>query len=373
MPNSTGKPRWGKPPWAIDFRPPKRPLPEEAEYAVVGGGFTGLAAAAWLRRQEPHKTVALFESGSVGAGSSGYTGGLALPETASGDLPGLGDVLAGYAETLVELGVDGDLQLPGAWELGRTATLPDSPISWTDSGQLRAVRQVHGGTIDPGKVVSGLAQAADRLGAVVFENTAVTSVTFESPLRLDVGGGTLRAHHLLFATNAMSLELSGLGGLAEPKFTLAVATEPLTPAQLEAVGLASGSPFYTIDFPYLWGRLLPTKGVIFGSGLVHLSDWRELSILDISTGQAAELIARLERRVHGLHPALHNVQFTHRWGGPILIAEGWQPIFMQHPKSSRAIVLGAYSGHGVALSVYLGRWAAEAMLGRRNLPRWDTP
>jgi len=373
MPNSSPKPRWGKPPWTIDFHPPKRSLPEETDFAVVGGGFTGLAAAAWLRRQEPHKTVALFEAGCVGAGSSGYTGGLALPETASGDLPGLGDVLGGYADTLEELGVDGDLQLPGAWELGRTATLPDSPISWSDSGQLRAVRQVHGGTIDPGKVVSGLAQAADRLGALVFENAAVTSVTFESPLRLDVGGSTVRAHHVLFATNAMSLELSRLGGLAEPKFTLAIATEPLTPAQLEAVGLASGRPFYTIDFPYLWGRLLPTKGVIFGSGLVHLSDWRELSNQDISVGQAAELIARLERRVHGLHPALANVQFTHRWGGPILIAEEWQPIFMQHPQSSRAIVLGAYSGHGVALSVYLGRWAAETMLGRRDLPRWDTP
>jgi glycine/D-amino acid oxidase-like deaminating enzyme len=207
----------------------------------------------------------------------------------------------------------------------------------------------------------------------VFENAAATSLAFESPLRLDVSGSTVRAHRILFATNAMSLELSGLGGLAEPKFTLAVATEPLTVAQLDVVGLASERPFYTIDFPYLWGRLLPTKGVIFGSGLVHLSDWRELYNQDISMGQAAELIARLERRVHGLHPALANVQFTHRWGGPILIAEGWRPIFMQHPQSSHAIVLGAYSGHGVALSVYLGRWAAETMLGRRGLPCWDTP
>jgi glycine/D-amino acid oxidase-like deaminating enzyme len=35
------------------------------------------------------------------------------------------------------------------------------------------------------------------------------------------------------------------------------------------------------------------------------------------------------------------------------------------------IVLGAYSGHGVALSVYLGAWAAEAMLGKKDLPRWE--
>jgi hypothetical protein len=34
------------------------------------------------------------------------------------------------------------------------------------------------------------------------------------------------------------------------------------------------------------------------------------------------------------------------------------------------ITLGAYAGQGVTLSVYLGRWAAEAMLGLRQLPNW---
>ena len=103
---------------------------------------------------------------------------------------------------------------------------------------------------------------------------------------------------------------------------------------------------------------------------MHLNDWRELFDIDVETGEAAELIASLERRVSDLHPVLKDVRVTHRWGGPILIADKWQPVFMRHPKSKDAIVLGAYSGHGVALSVYLGCWAAEAMLGRRELPEW---
>lgn len=346
-------------------------MPEQVDFAVVGGGFTGLAAAAWLRRLDPNKAVALFESARVGAGSSGYTGGLALPESSAGDLPGLGDVLAGYAETLQQLEVDADLQLPGAWELGRTGTLPDSPISWTDSGNLRAVRLSPGGTINPGKVVGGLAHAAQNAGALVFENAPVTNIAFESPMRLEVCGQVVRAQRVLLATNAMSLELSGLARRAQPMFTLVVATEPLSPAKLEALGLSSGRPFYTIDFPYLWGRLLPNDGVLFGGGLVRLNDWRELADQDIISGQAAELIARLESRVHGLHPALAGVAITHRWGGPMLVGEEWQPVFMRHPQSPRAIVIGAFSGHGVALSVYLGRWAAEAMLDRRDLPKWD--
>ena len=131
----------------------------------------------------------------------------------------------------------------------------------------------------------------------------------------------------------MSLELSDLARQGQTKFTLAVATEPLDTIQLESLGLADEKPFYTIDFPYLWGRTLRTEGVIFGGGLVHLKDWRELADLDIGSGQAAELIARLEARVRALHPVLQNVRFTHRWGGPILIANEWRPVFAQHPRS----------------------------------------
>jgi glycine/D-amino acid oxidase-like deaminating enzyme len=362
--------RWGEPPWRIDFRPTPRPIPEEVDFAVVGGGFTGLSTAAWLRRLEPLKSVALFEAGSLGAGSSGYTGGITLAETAAGDLPGLGDVLAGFSDILKELAVDCDLTLPGVWELGRSAGLPDSPISWTDSTELHAILLVPGGTVDPGKLVTGLARAAQALGVQIFENARVENADIHEPLALNVRGGVVRAQTVLLATNAMSLELNGLVRRAQPQFTLAVATEPLTSEQRAALGLESGRSFYTVDFPYLWGRQGVTGGVIFGSGLVHLSDWRELDNLDIASGEAAELIAKLERRVRGLHHVLRRVKFTHRWGGPILITDQWRPVFAQHPRSPRILVLGGYCGHGVALSVYLGRWAAEAMLGRRALPDW---
>ena len=147
----------------------------------------------------------------------------------------------------------------------------------------------------------------------------------------------------------------------------------MTNAQIEALGLADGKPFYTIDFPYLWGRRLRTGGVVFGAGLVHMDDWRELLRIDILSGEVAELIALLERRVAGLTPAMRGVNFTHRWGGPILIAEKWRPIFSRHAQCPQAIVLGAFSGHGVAQSVYLGAWAAEALCGRRELPEWNRP
>jgi glycine/D-amino acid oxidase-like deaminating enzyme len=364
--------RWGSKPWTIDFHTEPRPLPEVVDFAVIGGGFTGLTVAAWLRRLAPDQQVAVFEAETLGAGSSGHTGGLSLAETAAGDLPGLGDVLDGFSNVLRNLDVACDLSLPGAWELDRTSASPDSPISWSDSGDLRVAREVPGGTVDPGKLVAGLARSASQQGVHLFENACVESLRFGESTTLDVRGKQVRAHGVLIATNAESLELSDLAGRAQPKFTLALATEPLTNRQLEDLGLASGRPFYTIDLPYLWGRLLQGNRIIFGSGLVHVKDWRELPKLDVTCGEAADLLINLERRVRALHPALRDVRIANRWGGPILVAGQWRPVFARHPRSSRTLVLGAYSGHGVALSVYLGSWAAEVMLNRRNLPAWSS-
>jgi len=369
--NTTGIPRWGLPPWTIQFHADPSDLPKEVDFAIVGGGFTGLAAAAWLRHLEPGKQVAVFEASRIGARSSGHSGGMTLSETAAGNMPGLGDVLAGFSSILRELQVDCDQTLPGAFEIGRQNVMPNSPIEWNDSGALGVTREVPGGTIDPGKMLSGLAQRASGAGALLLESAPVESLYQEESAVLTVQGQAVRAGRVLLATNAESLELSGLAGRAQPKFTMAVATEPLTDEQISSLGLASGKPFYTVDLPYLWGRVFHANRVIFGSGLVHLEDWRELLALNVVEGRACELLSELEGRVRRLHRALRSVRISHRWGGPILIADKWEPIFKRHTEHENVIVLGAYSGHGVALSVYLGAWAAEAMLGRRELPEWQ--
>jgi glycine/D-amino acid oxidase-like deaminating enzyme len=360
---------WGNRPWVVDFHVEKKPIPPEVDFAVVGGGFTGLAAAAWLRKLDPSRTVALLEAGEFGEGSSGHTGGMALAETAAGDMPGLGDVLAGYQRITRELQVPGDLVLPGCYELARAKPLANSRIRWRDSGDLCATKEVPGGTIDPGKTVSGLARAAEQNGVQLFEHIAVENAKFGANVELCTKAGTLRAKKVLFATNAYAAELTGLKGSVQIAFTTALMTEPLSDAAIEEIGLAERKPFYTVDLPYLWGRMCG-NAVIFGAGLVFFEDWRELNTLDVAHGRAREVFEELERRVRRMSKPLQNVEITHRWGGPISISKDWKPVFRTHAKSENAILLGSFSGHGVALSVYLGAWAAEAMLGKRNLPDW---
>ncbi len=396
---------WGAPPWSVDFRPAPRALPDHVDFAIVGGGFTGLSAAAWLSRIAPERSVLLLESASLGEGASARTGGLALAETAAGQLTGLGDVFAGYKKILRALRIDARLTLPGVWELGRSTPATEgsgpvgknSPIFWNDSGDLKVVRLVPGGAVDPGKVVAGLARAAENAGAQIIEHAHVDAIDFSNPSRLHVRCNIrgrirqkeIRAGEVLLATNALSLELSGLRRAAEPKLTLALATAPLSAEQLKAVGLSSRRPFYTVDLPYLWGRLLETNGVIFGAGLVPMpasfaslfrnpagtrsrkSAPPNLYRFDVRKGETALRLRWLEARVRHLHAALASVRITHRWAGPILLTKGMRPVFRRHPRSEKVMVLSGYNGHGVALSVYLGKWAAEALLARRPLPLWQ--
>jgi glycine/D-amino acid oxidase-like deaminating enzyme len=367
--------RWGQPPWDIDFTPAAHALPGKIDFAIIGGGFTGLAAAAWLRLLAPEKSVALFETARIGAGASGRTGGMALAETAAGDLPGLGDVLAGFEKILQKLSVDCDLSLPGAWEIGREGGLPNSPIEWADFGTLRVVSEVPGGTLDPGKLVSDLARAAENLGATIFENAPVSRIHWGANPKIEIkrGGADARAivaEKVILATNALSLGLTRLDRGTHPRLTLATMTAPLTEHELQSAGLAARKPFYTVDLPYLWGRVRGDNSIVWGAGLVSAPDEKNVADADISSAEAAQMFASLEKRVRGLHPALRSVKFTDRWGGPILFRDDWMPVFDFHPNCRNAIVLGAYAGHGVALSSYLAAWAAEVLLGKRAMPKW---
>jgi len=282
------------------------------------------------------------------------------------------------------LKIESELALPGALELGRYGDSKHSPIHWNDSGDLRIVNKVPGGTVNPGKVVAGLARAAQSTGAQLVEHAEVIGIESAYPskaehprrLRLTFRSGpnekstkTVFGDRVLLATNAFSLDLNDLPA-AEPKLTMALATAPLTKKQLRALGLHGNKPFYTSDLPYLWGRLMKNGVAIFGSGLVHAPVERDLQKIDIRKGDALERLNWLEARVRGLHPVLQNVRITHRWGGPILFTEGQKPIFRAHPRLPHVTILAGYNGHGVALSVYLGRWAAQALLGRRQLPDW---
>jgi gamma-glutamylputrescine oxidase len=363
---------WGEPVWSFPVPVTPHCVPDglHVDVAVVGGGFTGLATAHYVLRRDPALEVAVFEAQQVGAGASGRTGGLVLEDTAVGPLSGLEDCVATLQELVSSQHIACDLHVGGCWEIGRRGAHPCSPIHWTDHGTLGVVNFIPGGAFDPRKFLAGLAAIIQQAGGKIFEQAPVTGlgVASRGGVRLEVGGKVVTADRVVFATSAFCLPLLGLHDWAGGVHTIAVATEPLADAVFDAMGWTTRTPFYTLDLPYLWGRVTAGGRAVIGAGLIGRDD---VDNARVDSAEAMHLFDGLERRILGLHPALHHVRITHRWMGPICFTNDRKPIVASLDDDGRVLVATGYSGHGVALSVRMGKLLAAAHTEQRSLPTWS--
>jgi gamma-glutamylputrescine oxidase len=363
---------WGEPVWSSPVPVTPHPVPDglRVDVAVVGAGFTGLATAHYVLQHSPSLSVAVFEARQVGAGASGRTGGLVLEDTAIGPLPGVEACIATLHELVSTQRIPCDLHVDGCWEIGRHEGHPGSPIHWADHGTLEVVNFIPGGALDPRKFLAGLAASVERAGGHIFERAPMTGLDRTSPsgVRLEVDGKAISAERVVFATNAFCLPLLGLQAWAGGVHTIALTTEPLADSVFEAMGWASRTPFYTLDQPYLWGRATADGRALIGAGLVGRGDVENARI---DTAEAMRLFDSLEHRIHGLHPAAHHVRITHRWMGPICFTRDSKPIIANIDDDGRVLVATGYSGHGVALSVRVGKLLAAVLTGQSSLPAWS--
>jgi glycine/D-amino acid oxidase-like deaminating enzyme len=364
--------RWGEPVWSFPVPITPQPLPDgmRLDVAVVGAGFTGLATAHYVLQRFPTLRVAVFEARHVGAGASGRTGGLVLEDTAVGPLPGVENCIATLHELVRTQDIACDLDLGGCWEIGRHETHPRSPIQWDDSGTLQVVNFIPGGAFDPRKFLAGLAACVEQAGGYIFEQAPVTGMdtAARQGVGLKVAGRSVFAERVVFATNAFCLPILGLQDWAGGVHTIAVATEPLTDAAFDAIGWASRTPFYTLDLPYLWGRVTADGRVVIGAGLVGRGEVENARVDGVEAGR---LFDGLERRIHGLHPALCRVRIGHRWMGPLCFTTDSKPVIAGLDDGGRVLVATGYGGHGVALSVRVGKLLSEALADQNVLPSWS--
>lgn len=359
---------WGRPPWHVDVDVPDAPPPSHAEVAVVGAGFAGLATAWELARRGVR--VIVLEADRIGAGASGHSGALTLEGTAIGLLDDADHCLDAVARITRDADAPCDLRLDGCWELTHEPHSTATGPTWRDGESLLRIDDtVPGGTLDAGKVLSGVARAVLRTGGTIHEQARVESLETGTRRVLRTPRGDVVAERVVVATNAYLPTLLALPVDLRPALTLAVATEPLSQSDRDAIGFRL--PFYTVDLPYLWGRDLADGRLVFGSGLVFPSgsDVRETTA---TSDDARAIFDRLVTRVRGLHPRLAAVEVPLRWGGPISFIPSRAPIVSPLPADPAVVVTGGCAGHGVALSFRLGELIAEHLTTGRALPPWGT-
>ena len=188
---------------------------------------------------------------------------------------------------------------------------------------------------------------------------------------LDLDGAAIAPRFVIVGVNAwMKPLLPNLPQLSSA-LTFACVTQSLDASTMREIGLAAGIPFYTLDLPYLWGRQLDNRQVMFGAGL-FVAPPEELERADIETGEPAAILARLQARIRKLNPALSDVPFVAGWCGPIAFPHHHAPLIGHLPGSPSILFAGGYAGHGVALSVWAGEQMAAAIAQGASLPSWGS-
>lgn len=84
-----------------------------------------------------------------------------------------------------------------------------------------------------------------------------------------------------------------------------------------------------------------------------------------------QVFTSLEARMRHLHPALEQIRITHRWLGPLCFTGDGRPVIALKDNDARVMMATGYRGHGVALSVRIGKLFADVLAGQVSLPAWS--
>lgn len=357
------------------------------DVAIIGGGFTGLGAAAHLAIAGVN--VVLLEAHRFGDGASGRNGG----QLNTGQRTGADDHenKLGFerAKALFDLAEEAkhhllDFAKSNAIEIDyikghmsvshKQRYLKDFQeypsimaerfgyehlrfMDKDETAERSGSSYYHGGCYDsetghihPLKLVVGTARVAAANGAHLHENSSVTSMRHENgKTHIETAHGVVTADRVLLAVNAYGSEKLEpvMASHVMPIRSFIGATVPLGDDVLPGKESVDDTRFMVRYF-----RKTNDGRLLFGGREAYTADTPE-NIGDLIRNQISEI-----------YPALKDVEITHAWGGSVGITMPREPLVREVMPGVTAI--GGYSGHGVMLSNFTGKLYAEAVTGNRD-------
>jgi len=216
-----------------------------------------------------------------------------------------------------------------------------------------------GGVLDPGRYVMGLRRAAIEAGARLHECSPVTRIEPAPRPLVRTARGSVRANHVVLATNAYTPSLGWKKRSVLPLRVVMIETAPLDERAREALGWKGGEGIYTAH-ETLEGYRLTARGTV----LVHtkLVRYGFGGRLDLTGDDRAAAI--LERALRTRLPELGNLPVERYWGGFIAYPLDFLPSFGWADKQRRIAFGLGYGGHGIAQASLMGEILAEHLEGR---------
>lgn len=368
-------------------------LPESADVAVIGAGFTGLSAARALARRGVN--VVVLEAETIGWGASSRNGGMVLTGLKL-DVPtltrryGRETVHKMYAATLEsiqcveQIVVDeniacdfarcGHLEVASKQahfdayqasaallqrEFGRTQrVVPKSELRSEIGSDI-----YFGGLVDedsaginPARFVAGLAEAARRAGACLQEHARVEKIgrqvaNTSRRHRITTTRGAVEAREVLLASGAYTTGYSPqLRKKIIPIGSYIIVTAPLPDALARELSPRNRMMYNSLHFTHYY-RLTPDRRMLFGGRAAFFPETQN------TIRRSAEI---LRRDMVMVFPQLREVPVEYVWGGTL----DFPLDLMPHTGSMDAMRYAVgYAGHGVAMATYLGAQLAAVLCG----------
>ncbi len=383
------------------------PGPREYDVCVVGGGFTGLWTAYYLKRARPELRVAVLEKEFAGFGASGRNGGWLTAELAGSPSRyardhGRAAVVAqqramfGAVEEVVAVaadeGIEADVVRSGVLDVatnpaqrrrlheglaearGRGWAEEDLRLlgsgERTDrirvAGALDATYSPHCARVQPARLVRGLAHAVAALGVDVFEATTVTELRPRAngrPAEAVTPRGNVRAEYVIQATEGFTAGLAGRRRQWLPMNSSMIVTEPLGEEVWSRIGWAGRELLGDHAHAYVYAqRTADDRIAIGGRGVPYRfgSRWDRRGVTQDAT------VTALRRMLAALFPPVAGAGVDHAWCGVLGVPRDWcSTVHVDH--ESGLGWAGGYVGTGVATANLAGRTLRDLVL------REDTP
>ena len=362
----------------------------ECDVAVIGGGYTGMAAA--LRLAERGADVILLESAFCGWGASSRNAGHLTP-TIAGDpqllatvyrrrareLLRFADNAVHFTEGLIErLRIDCEYepngnvsvalstgQLRRAQRIARVLSELGGEVEFVEGNEaglphsfLGGILERAGGILNPGMFARGLRDTLRNSAARVFERTAVQAVEPRGArVVVNVPEGRVLAERIVLATNAYTRDVPfAPRRIVAPLWVTLAETEPIEPARLDATGWVSRAGVYTQHIILESYRPTARGTVVFGSRLTQ-TPRGPLGAREPDPRVVADIV----RGFHERFPSLRDIAPQRAWGGWIAMTPSWLPVAGEAAENIFYAV--GYNGHGLAQAPYLGTLLADRLAG----------